>query len=215
MRLNNTVDIDLNAEFWFGAAIYVPVGFYAAQNAQVRSMGWTDYDGVTQHLRGGLWINSTDDVYIYRHTENTGVSDGQVPLISLGNKWLPEGQWSWVDIHQKLSATDGSAITEAFKNGVQAGSTVTTHNINSSLATGQITRLRFGLDDATGVTNALYLIFDRCYLALTQLGPPSGGGGSGAPAGTKLSSDAYPGGGTYGAARSGDAWPGAGGGTWG
>jgi hypothetical protein len=163
-RLNTTVSWDtLGTDVYFGALIRPCVGFYAAQDGQARIMGWTDFNGSTQKVRGGAWIDSNDVLKIYRHVENAGGANEQNELLDLGAARLPEGVWTALEIHQYLSDTDGQALTEAYINDVRVGVTAE-RNINAGVATGPITRMRFGLDDATGISGALHIDFDRCYV---------------------------------------------------
>jgi hypothetical protein len=167
-RLNETVDwATLGTDVYYGCALFLPIGFYSAQNAQVRIMGWTDFNGSTQKVRSGIWINTGDDCIVYRHVENSPGNNEQTSLIAIGNKAFKEGRWTEIDVHQILSETDGQALSEIWLDGVLKGRT-TTHNIKASLATGDITRMRWGFDDATSVTNPVSLVMDRCYVNTTR-----------------------------------------------
>jgi hypothetical protein len=163
-RLNETVSwANLGTEVYFGMAIYLVDGLYDVSHGQLRLMGWTDFDGSTQKVRGGLWMNSDDSIRIFRHVENSPGNNEQTTLINLGTQAIPEETWTTVEIYQKLSETDGDAVTTCWVNGAQVGST-TTHNIKASLATGDITRVRYGFDDATSNSGTIEIIIDRCYI---------------------------------------------------
>lgn len=131
-RRNITIDWDLDVDVYMGCYIYLDPLFYSRNTVQCRLFGATDFDGATQHVRVGLWINTDDRAYVFRHTENTSPS-GQVILLSLGLQWIPAGVWTHVEVRYKLSQTPGVAVTTAWKNGVQAATNTTDHKDRKSV----------------------------------------------------------------------------------
>jgi hypothetical protein len=147
-------------EIWFGAAIRPAVGFYAAANAQARLISWDTYPN-TPYMRSGLWVDSTDRVVVYRHVDG----GGQTPLVILGTRALPEGVWSFVEIHQVLS-TGSNALTEVFVNGSLVGSSTAANMARSDT----VARYRVGLADSSSITNPVRVDFDAAYFGPTRQG---------------------------------------------
>jgi hypothetical protein len=199
-RAAQNLSIGLGSDFWFGAAVRLKTGFYNV-GGQVRLFAWDTYPA-SPTQRGGIWIDSTGRVVVYRHSDG----GGQVPLVILGDRAVPEGKWVWMEIHQRLSNTDGQALTEVYVDGVSVGSS-TLHNING----GTVTRYRVGITDASAAKTAVTADFDRAYLGPKQLGVPgsttSGGGttSGGTTSGGSTSGGTTSGGATGGTTTSGTA----------
>jgi hypothetical protein len=153
-------------EVWFGAAVRPASGFYDRANAQVRLFAWDTYPS-SPYMRGGVWVDSSDRVVVYRHVDG----GQQTPLVVLGTRALPEGVWTMVEIRQRLS-TGPSALTEVYVNGVLVGSS----SLPNLARSATITRYRVGLGDSSLVTNPIRVDFDRAYIGSAPRGvlaPPA------------------------------------------
>jgi hypothetical protein len=191
-RAQTNISISLGSDFWFGSAVRLKTGFYNA-GGQVRLFAWDTYPA-SPTQRGGIWIDSTGRVVVYRHSDN----GGQVPLVILGNRAIPEGKWVWIELHQRLSTTDGQALTEVFMDGVSKGSS-TARNING----GTVTRYRVGITDASAAKTAITADFDRAYLGTKKLGPLGSASGTSTSSGGTTSGGTTSGGTTSGGTTSG------------
>jgi hypothetical protein len=158
-RSQTDISIGLGQEFWFGAAVRLQPGFYNA-GGQVRLFAWDAYPA-SPDQRGGIWIDSTGRVVAYHMGRS-----GQVPLVVLGNRALPEGVWTFVEFRQRLSTSDGNALTEVYVNGSLIGSS-TLHNTDGP----SVTRFRVGITDGSDVRTTVTADFDRAYIGPTRLGP--------------------------------------------
>jgi hypothetical protein len=159
-------------DFWFGAAIYLAPGFYAAHN------GYTDLLRVDSYVSDGgantpyanrAEINfaswSNDSLYVSAARGGTK----RTLIGPLSPSVLPEGKWSWVEVHVRLDSSSGAAYTELKIDGVSRGSS-TTANLFSGAA--PLNRLRYGIvsSEWDGSGN-LTAYFDRASINRTELGP--------------------------------------------
>jgi hypothetical protein len=159
-------------DFWFGAAIYLEPGFYSAHNGYTDLLRLDSYvqdDGTNTPFAERAEINfaswSNDDLYV-----RAARGDNAVTLIGpISPSKLPEGSWSWVEVHVHLSATDGAAYTELKVDGQTLGSSRTA-NLFSGAA--PFNRLRYGIvsTDWSGSGN-LTAYFDRASISPTERGP--------------------------------------------
>lgn len=171
-RANSTRHLVQGDNFWFGAAIYLPTGFYSAHT------GYTDLLRVDSYvddesrntpfadraeINFASWRNDSLNVVAAR-------GDTSVRLIGpISPAQLPEGSWNWVELHIKLSPTNGTAYTELKINGKSLGSS-TTANLFTGAA--PLNRLRYGLvSTAWEGSGNLTAYFDRASISPTELGP--------------------------------------------
>jgi len=158
-------------DFWFGAAIYLPTGFYAAHN------GYTDLLRIDSYVSDGgantpyadrAEINfaswSNDSLYVVAARGGTK----RTLIGPLSPSALPEGKWNWVEAHVRLSAS-GAAYTELKIDGVSRGSSTAP---NLFVGAAPFNRLRYGLvsteSDGSG---SLTAYFDRASIASGERGP--------------------------------------------
>jgi arylsulfatase A-like enzyme len=145
---------------YYGAAFYFPVGTFTGstdQNGRVDIMGWSNDNGDY----GGISIDPDHSARLVRGT-TSGVRD------PIGEPFtLREGCWNWLTVHQKASATNGSAASDVYLNGRRLFSS-TKPNSFGDLPTD----FRFGLvsvDTAAGSTTrqtkAMDVYVDDAYIA--------------------------------------------------
>lgn len=158
-------------DFWFGAAIYLPAGFYAAHDGYtdlLRIDSYVSDTGVNTPYADRAEINfaswSKDSLYMVAARGGTR----RTLIGPLSPSALPEGKWNWVEAHVRLSAS-GAAYTELKIDGVSRGSS-TTPNLFAGAA--PFNRLRYGLvsTESDGSGN-LTAYFDRASLGTAERGP--------------------------------------------
>jgi len=171
-RANSTRHLVEGDNFWFGAAIYLPTGFYSAHTSYTDLLRVDSYvhDDSTNtrfadraEINFASWNNDSLNVVAAR-------GDTSVRLIGpISPAQLPEGSWNWVELHVKLSPTNGTAYTELKINGKSLGSS-TTANLFAGAA--PLNRLRYGLVSTnwSGSGN-LTAYFDRASISPTERGP--------------------------------------------
>lgn len=176
-------------DVWYGEAVYLPVGFKAAMQEEVSLLRWDDYGNSvygscnSDNLNpappcdpdsqiGGIVINcgkdSTGKCTDLHARLKFSCYHGCPESIVAGPWDIPEGQWTWLEVHQKFSTVAGQAVNQVYMNGTLVGSS-TLANTNGYL----IDRLRAGLVaiGAGTQTNPLDLWTDRVYIGSSQLGP--------------------------------------------
>lgn len=159
-------------DFWFGAAIYLPIGFYAAHTAYTDLMRVDSYvndESASTPFANRAEINfaSWDDDNLYVRAAR-GAS--AVDLIGpLSPQLLPEGAWHWVEIHVDLSSTAGAASTELKIDGRSIGSS---SRPNLFAGAEPLNRLRYGIvSTGTGGSGELTAYFDRASIGESERGP--------------------------------------------
>jgi hypothetical protein len=96
---------------------------------------------------------------------DVGAYVGQQPLI--GPVAVPEGRWFWLEVHQRLSATAGEALSEVYVDGVKHGESRAPNTAGRPIST-----IRYGnVAMATSCSVASSIYFDRVSLTHEQLGP--------------------------------------------
>lgn len=161
-------------EFWFGAAIYLPKGFYAAHT------GYTDLLRIDSYVNDksestpfeeraeinfASWEN--DDLYV-RAAMGSKPTDLIGP-ISPSN--LPEGTWNWVEIRVSLSTKEGPehAWTKLMINGKSLGAS---YLPNLFAKAAPLNRLRYGIvSTAEGGSGNLTAYFDRASISHSERSP--------------------------------------------
>jgi Bacterial Ig domain/Polysaccharide lyase len=162
-------DVAWNAgdDVWYGAAYYLPSGFKAAMQQEVALQRWDNYSSYGPDADiGGIVIWGSDKLARLKICK---YSSSIETLLTSGFS-VPEGRWFWLEVHQRLSATSGSALNEVYLDGARVASS-TTANFDRP-----IEKLRTGLvaQGAIAQTNPLTLWFDRVSIATHQIGPVGG-----------------------------------------
>lgn len=151
-------------DVWYGEAVYLPAGFKNAMQGEVDLMRWDNYSlSNTSQDWGGIVIYGSDKMARLMRFNAQG---DHATLIGPFN--LQEGQWNWVEVHQKLSQYNGQALSELYINGSKIGSSTVANKYSRD-----ITRIRYGLVAVASGSqiNPLTLWFDRAYYGSSQLGP--------------------------------------------
>jgi hypothetical protein len=170
-KANSNRHLVAGDNFWFGAAIYLPQGFYASHTGYtdlLRIDSYVNDDGTNVPYDDRAEINlaswSNDSLYV--RAARGGAMRTLIGPIS--PTALPEGRWSWVEIHVKLGYA-GAAYTELKIDGASLGSS-TTANLFGGAA--PFNRLRYGIvsTDSAGSGN-LTAYFDRASISPTERGP--------------------------------------------
>jgi hypothetical protein len=171
-KANGTRHLVEGDDFWFGAAIYLPSGFYAAHDhytdlLRVDSYVYDNSSDVPFAERAEINFASWSNDSLYVRAARGGTARTLVGPIS--PTALPEGQWNWVEVHVKLSTAGGTAYTELKINGNSIGSSRTA---NLFAGAAPLNRLRYGIvsTDSEGSGN-LTAYFDRASLSSTERGP--------------------------------------------
>lgn len=125
-------------DMWMGARFEVPSGFASSAGyvSFMRHDNWGLYGSNGNTCGVALWAGDNK-----LHAECDSY-DGSWPSRSLiGGITLPEGRWFSLELHQHISSTTGSALTELYVDGVKAGSSTSANNELSRA----IDRVRFGV----------------------------------------------------------------------
>jgi Concanavalin A-like lectin/glucanases superfamily/Polysaccharide lyase len=172
LRANSTRHLVEGDDFWFGAAIYLPTGFYSAHTSYTDLLRVDSYvhDDSTStpfadraEINFASWNNDSLNVVAAR-------GDTSVRLIGpISPAQLPEGSWNWVELHVKLSPSNGTAYTELKINGKSLGSS-TTANLFAGAA--PLNRFRYGIVSTSwNGSGNLTAYFDRASISPTERGP--------------------------------------------
>lgn len=152
-----------NADFWYGGAYYVPSTFKSSLQGGVDILRWDNY-GTYQDAGdfGGVRVSSYDK----KGRLVVGKLSGAAT--QLGAEFtVPSDRWFWLEVHQKLSATSGSAVSEVYIDGQKVSSSTSANSYGRG-----IDRLRSGIVTTTSAqTNALELWNDRVSLTSKARGP--------------------------------------------
>jgi hypothetical protein len=159
-------------DFWFGAAIYLPTGFYSAHTSYTDLLRVDSYVGDDStntpfadraEINFASWGN--DDLYVRAARGSTN----RVLIGPISPTELPEESWNWVEVHADLSSANGSAYTELKINGESMGSSETA---NLFAGAAPLNRLRYGIvSTGTSGSGNLTAYFDRASINRTELGP--------------------------------------------
>ncbi|HEX6752910.1 MAG TPA: LamG-like jellyroll fold domain-containing protein [Solirubrobacterales bacterium] len=159
-------------DLWFGAAIFLPSGFFSAHT------DYTDLIRIDSYVTDGGELNESakqqsinlasfknDDIYVQAESsEKTNTLVGP-----LSPSVLSENAWHWVEIHAVLDKDSGEALTELKIDGESMGSS-TTANFFAGRA--DFNRLRYGLVSAGGSGSGnLTMYVDRASIGKTERGP--------------------------------------------
>jgi len=145
-------------DFTYGMALYLPTGFYANMQSYFVPLRWDNY-GVSNVSRSGLAMYSDGSLRLFR--ERDGI-ERQVNLLGSATFRLPEGQWHWLEVRQKLSTRDGSAVNEVRVNDRLIGSSATANYYGQP-----VSAIRYGIVaiDGSRQTLPLTVHYDRAVLS--------------------------------------------------
>lgn len=186
-------------DVYYGGAFFLPTGFSSQIRSETDLMRWDDYGSASTTNYGGIGMMRSDGRgHLFRvggyvsgssgsGTEDMGVT---APFT------LPEGRWFWLEVHQRLSSQDGSAVNEVWIDDARVASST---RANSSGST--VTRLRYGI---VGIgegkqTTPLELWFDRAMVRSSRIGALGGAASAPAGADAPATGGGSTGGGTAGA----------------
>lgn len=159
-------------DLWFGAAIFLPSGFFTAHTKYtdlIRADSYVTDGGELNEVAKQQSINfasfSNDDIYVQAES-----SEGATTLVGpLSPSVLSENAWHWVEIHAVLDKDNGEAFTQLKIDGVSQGSS-TSANIFGGRA--DFNRLRYGLVSAgSSGSGNLTMYVDRASVNSSERGP--------------------------------------------
>jgi len=159
-------------DLWFGAALFLPTGFFSAHTK------YTDLIRMDSYVTDGGSLNKaseqqsinfssfgSDDIYVQAES-NEGANTLVGPLVP---STLTENSWHWVEIHVHLDKDGGEAFTQLKIDGVIKGSS-TKGNYFAGRA--DFNRLRYGLVSAgSSGSGNLTLYVDRASVSTSERGP--------------------------------------------
>lgn len=178
---NGTSHLVEGNDVWFGAAIFLPTGFWDAKHSYVDFLRLDSYsldawdpnqpNGTPDNRRQalGLAAFTNDDLHVTHSAPGAGTASLIGPLTN-PRVLLSENQWHWVEVRAKLSATSGVAVTELKIDGVSRGSST---QPNRTAGRDDYNRARYGLVATAGSGSGnLTAWVDRASLRPTELGAP-------------------------------------------
>lgn len=169
-EFNSPYHLGPGDDFWFGAAIYLPKGFYEAHTSYTDLLRIDSYVNDKSEstpfeeraeINFACWDN--DDLHV--RAAMGGTNRELIGPISPTK--LPEGTWNWVEIHVVLDETEG--LTELFINGSAVGGSGMGNLFGKAAP---LNRLRYGLvSTGTSGSGNLTAYFDRASISLSERGP--------------------------------------------
>lgn len=123
-------------EFSYGMALHLPEGFHEDVPPYFSPVRWDNF-GVENPSRSGLAMYGDGRMRLFREREGR---EDQVNLLGSTTFRLSEGEWHWLEVRQRLSATDGRALNELRVDDRLIG-TSTTRNYYGE----PVSALRFGI----------------------------------------------------------------------
>jgi hypothetical protein len=142
-------------DVWYSASFYLPPGFYASKNSSKDIMRWDAYVNGDNDIQGGLGMGSDDGLYIMTNWPYTRpVETGYI---------IPEGVWTSIEVHQRISEFASVAQNEIYADGVLVGMSSVPNFKGSAYPANEraINRLRVGLVSEGSVSDANTLYFDK------------------------------------------------------
>ncbi len=153
-----------HTDVWYGAAFKLSSGF-ALRNDRVMLMRWQNAAYPSLGSRYGGIVLGGDDKY--RLVRGNGTSEDvlDVPFT------LPEGNWVWLEVHQKLESTVGNKpVSDVFVNGTLVASSTAANAYADS--EGKPIRLHFGYAQRnTSALGFTTMQIDRASISLNERGP--------------------------------------------
>jgi len=161
-------------EFWFGAAIYLPKGFYEAHDDYTDLLRIDSYvndksESTPFNERAEINFASWESDDLYVRAAMGGANEDLIGPISPTN--LPEGTWNWVEINVRLSTKEGpgNAWTSLKINGKSLGYS---YLPNLFPKAAPLNRLRYGVvSTAEGGSGNLTAYFDRASISHVERSP--------------------------------------------
>ena len=165
---------------WYGGAYYLPAGYLASLkggNDIMRWDNWGTYGAAGDYGAIENWSDGSTRLILGKYTNDPGIVLG-------GPFHLPEGRWFWLEVHQRFSTVDGSALSDVYLDG-----RLISHSAAANSFGRGADRVRWGIVciDAGRQTTPLSLLFDRVTISTSQVGPL---GSPPAPAGAATSAPA-------------------------
>jgi hypothetical protein len=142
-------------DVWYSASFYLPPGFYASKNSSKDIMRWDAYVNGDNDIQGGLGMGSDDGLYIMTNWPYTRpVETGYI---------IPEGVWTSIEVHQRISEFASVAQNEIYADGVLVGMSSVPNFKGSAYPANEraINRLRVGLVSEGSVSDSNTLYFDK------------------------------------------------------
>ena len=143
-------------DVWFGAAYYLPTGFISNIMGQVDLVRWDNWStNPTDTDWGGVSIYGSD-----HRARLLRFGAGRPNDTLVGPFDLPEGRWFTLEVHQRRSATGGSALSELYVDGKLVGKSTAANTYGRAA-----TRVRYGIVAiaAGSQKKPLELSFDDAY----------------------------------------------------
>jgi len=155
----------VGTDVWYGAAFYLPDGFYEAQQGQIDLMRWDNFViDATSTDRGGIVIyggSEAGNTYLIR----AQLGGDQDELI--GPFRISEGTWHWIEVRQRFSSRSGSDLSEVYLDGDLVGRSTAANWYGRP-----VTSIRYGLVAVGGAqAKSLDLWFDRPSISAMSTGP--------------------------------------------
>ena len=123
-------------DVWFGAAYYLPTGFHSNIQGQVDLVRWDNWSTNPSDTDwGGVSIYGSD-----HRARLLRFGAGRPNDTLVGPLDLPEGRWFTLEVHQRRSATSGSALSELYVDGKLVGKSTAANTYGRAA-----TRVRYGV----------------------------------------------------------------------
>jgi len=169
---NSPNHLEEGDEFWFGAALFLPSGFYSAHTSYtdlIRLDSYVNDEGELNEAAKQQSINfasfSNDELYVQAES-NEKINTLVGPL---SPSVLSENEWHWVEIHVVLDKDSGEASTELKIDGESQGSSTAANMFAGRAA---FNRVRYGLVSAGSKGSGnLTMYVDRASISENERGP--------------------------------------------
>jgi hypothetical protein len=123
-------------DVWFGGAYYLPTGFHSNIQGQVDLVRWDNWSTNPSDTDwGGVSIYGSD-----HRARLLRFGAGRPNDTLVGPLDLPEGRWFTLEVHQRRSATSGSALSELYVDGKLVGKSTAANTYGRAA-----TRVRYGV----------------------------------------------------------------------
>jgi hypothetical protein len=146
-------------EVWYGAALFLPVGFRYGGNSGYADL--FEWDTGADHY-GGIAYQASEATHrfrLFRATRSAGWNYAS-PFFR-----LPQGRWTWVEVHQRFSSTPGAALNEVYVDGRLVLSTTDANGPD----TDTVTNFRYGFPFNSS-QDAMSLGVDRASVLVSERG---------------------------------------------
>jgi hypothetical protein len=146
------------SDVWFGMALYVPDSTAYCYWNPIRWDNFKTYGGGGD--LGGLTVYQ-GRITLMQSRYGGGERDlvGPVPL--------PQGRWTWLQLHQRFSGQDGAALSELYVDGRRVGASRRANSLGRP-----INHVRFGVVNVSGkCSRPSDVLFDRVRLTRGFVAP--------------------------------------------